>query len=181
MASRLNIPSQLQWQLLLRRVDPWLLAALLVCIAGAVLQWGVLPAIERYAHPLGDQTASNLTWMKTNLTEKRLRAFRDRLVSEDQRTEILEKFFAEAAKSGITLQQGEYALTTDTEGNFSRFQISLPMKGSYPRIRAYAETLLEAIPALSLDEIGFRRDSVQIPSVEARLRFTLYMKGRDGS
>jgi Tfp pilus assembly protein PilO len=181
MAHRLSFPSRLQWQLLIRRADPWLLAALIACLASASLQWGALPAIEREARTLHgrlpENALQNPASAKTSLVDERFRAFRERLTDDGEQTEALKKIFAEAIKSGITLQQGEYALVADVEGDFARLQITLPVKGSYPQIRTYAQALLQAIPALSLDEIGFRRDSVRNPHVEARLRFTLYLKG----
>ena len=183
MARRLSLPSRLQWQLLLRRADPWLLAAVVACVTGAVLQWAALPAIHRQAHALDSRTrdvaSRNLVPARVSLTEERLQAFLDRLVDEGKRTEILKTVFAEAANAGIALQQGDYALLADAEGDFTKLQISLPVKGAYSQIRGYAQTLLDTIPALSLDEITIRRDSVRTPNVEARLRLTLYLKGRD--
>ncbi len=183
MARRLNLPSRLQWQLLLRCVDPWLLAAFVACVAGAVLQWVVLPAVHRQAHALDSQArdvaSRNSAPARATLTEERFQAFRDRLVDDSERTEILRTVFAEAANAGIALQQGDYALFADTEGDFAKLQISLPVKGTYSQIRAYAQTLLDTIPGLSLDEITIRRDSVRAPNVEARLRLTLFLKGRE--
>jgi hypothetical protein len=39
---------------------------------------------------------------------------------------------------------------------------------------------LRAIPFASLDDISFRRDGIQDPAVEARLRLTLYLKDVPG-
>jgi hypothetical protein len=183
MDRRLNISFLLQWQLLMRRWNFWHLSALLLCLAAAIIQWLVLPAIEQHVTTLNDQlrniTPQDSVTTGATLTEERFQAFRDRLVDDNERTEILQKVFAEAEKANIALQQGDYVLLIEPEGNFSKLQISLPLKGSYSQIRIYAQTLLEMIPALSLDEIGFRRASVSIPNVEAKLHLTLYIKGQD--
>jgi hypothetical protein len=183
MARRLSFPSLLQWQLLLQRANPWLIAALAMCLAAIFTQWFVLPAIERRTRLLDVQLADSapgiLQTTRKTLVEDRFQTFRDRLANDDERTEVLKKLFTEAEKAGIVLQQGDYTLLEDADGNFVRFQILLPLKGSYMQIRIYVQTLLETIPALSLDEIGFRRESARSQNVDAHLRLTLYMKKRN--
>jgi hypothetical protein len=183
MAYRLNFPFLLQWQLLIRYLNLWHLSALLLCLVAAILQWLVLPTIEQHVSAMNDQlrnaTLQDSHTTGTTLTEERLQAFHDRLSGGNEHTEVLQKIFAEAEKANITLQQGDYALIIEPDSNFSKLQILLPLKGSYPQIRIYTQALLETIPALSLDEIGFRRSSVSIPNVEAKLHLSLYTKRRD--
>jgi len=184
MGRRLNTSFLLQWQLLVQYLNLWHLSALLLCLVAAILQWIVLPAIERHNNALNNQlryiALQDPVTTSATLTEERLQAFRDRLSGDNERTDVLQKIFAEAEKANIALLQGDYVLLIEPESNFSKLQISLPLKGSYAQIRIYTKTLLETIPALSLDEIGFRRASVSIPNVETTLHLTLYMKGQDG-
>jgi hypothetical protein len=88
--------------------------------------------------------------------------------------------FALAAKNGLTLSQGEYKSAYDRNARVTTYQINLPVKGSYGAIWRFALGALRAIPFASLDDIGFRRDSIGDPMVEARLRLTLYLKDAPG-
>jgi hypothetical protein len=88
--------------------------------------------------------------------------------------------FALAAKNGLSLSQGEYKTGYDRNARVTTYQVNLPVKGSYGAIWQFAFGALRAIPFASLDDIGFRRDTIGDPSVEARLRFTLYLKDVPG-
>jgi hypothetical protein len=88
--------------------------------------------------------------------------------------------FALAAKNGLSLSQGEYKTAYDRNARLTTYQVSLPVKGSYGAIWKFALGTLRTIPFASLDDIGFRRDSIGDPAVEARLRLTLYLKDAPG-
>jgi hypothetical protein len=88
--------------------------------------------------------------------------------------------FALAAKSGLSLSQGEYKTAYDRNARLTTYQVNLPVKGSYGAIWKFALGTLRTIPFASLDDIGFRRDSIGDPTVEARLRLTLYLKDAPG-
>ncbi len=88
--------------------------------------------------------------------------------------------FALAAKNGLTLSQGEYKSGYDRNARVHTYQVNLPVKGSYGAIWQFALAALRAIPFASLDDIGFRRDGIGDPVVEARLRLTLYLKDVPG-
>jgi hypothetical protein len=84
--------------------------------------------------------------------------------------------FTLAAKSGLSLSQGEYNTGYDRNARVTTYQVNLPVKGSYGAIWQFAFGALRAIPFASLDDVSFRRDSIGDPAVEARLRLTFYLK-----
>lgn len=88
--------------------------------------------------------------------------------------EYLEKIFSSAQKQGISLDQGEYKVTSDQKGNLVSFQMTLPIKGEYPQIRKYLAALLADIPVLSLQQVQFKRRKVDNSLVEANVRLVLY-------
>jgi hypothetical protein len=88
--------------------------------------------------------------------------------------------FALAAKSGLSLSQGEYKSGYDRNAQLGTYQVNLPVKGSYGAIWQFALGALRAIPFASLDDISFRREAIGDPAVEARLRLTLYLKDAPG-
>jgi hypothetical protein len=89
--------------------------------------------------------------------------------------------FGLAAKNGLSLAQGEYKSAYDRNAHVWTYQVNLPVKGSYAAIWQFAFGALRAIPFASLDDIGFRRDTIGDPQVEARLRLTLYLSELPGA
>ncbi len=87
----------------------------------------------------------------------------------------LDKVFASAQSQGIGLDQGEYKATRDKEGGMVRFQMTFPVKGDYPRIRKYLSSLMADIPALSLQQVRFKRQKVGDAMVEADIKLVLYL------
>ncbi|QGZ41811.1 hypothetical protein IP92_00808 [Pseudoduganella flava] len=81
-----------------------------------------------------------------------------------------------AAKAGLTLAHGEYKFGYDKASRVTTYQIALPVKGTYNNIWQFALQVLADVPFAALDEVSFRRDTIAEANVEARLRFTLYLK-----
>jgi hypothetical protein len=107
--------------------------------------------------------------------------FYDTLGERRYAEQQVKTLFALAAKNGLALSQGEYRTAYDRNARLTTYQINLPVKGSYGAIWKFALGALLAIPFASLDDIGFRRDSIGDPNVEARLRLTLYLKDEPGA
>lgn len=83
--------------------------------------------------------------------------------------------FAVAAKVPLALHRAEYRFGTNQEGGFHTYQITLPVKGTYEEILRFCDLTLLAIPFASLDEISFKRESIAASTLDANLRFTLYL------
>lgn len=92
----------------------------------------------------------------------------------------LKTLFALAEKNGLSLRQGEYRSSLDRAGRFHTYQVTLPVSGRYGAIWQFAFDALRALPHASLDDVGFRRDAIGSPTVEARLRLTLYLAATPG-
>lgn len=88
----------------------------------------------------------------------------------------LRRIFEAADKAGLELDRGEYRLTEIKDAHLRRYQLSLPVAGSYPEIRAFVTQVLNADPALALAAIQLRRDRIESPDLEALLNFTLYLE-----
>lgn len=83
--------------------------------------------------------------------------------------------FDAARRSGIGLAQGEYKWSVDGSGQTERYQIRLPVKGSYGAIRAFCEAVLRELPFASLDELGLKRQVVADETLEATVQFSLHL------
>ncbi len=89
--------------------------------------------------------------------------------------------FALAAKAGLSLSRGEYKAAYDQASRVHTYQVLLPVKGPYQSIWQFSLQALRAVPFASLDEINFKRDSINDTALEARLRLTFYLKATDGA
>lgn len=88
----------------------------------------------------------------------------------------LRRLFEAADEAGLELPQGEYRLTEVKDAHLRRYQLSLPVSGSYPEIRAFIARALNADPALALTAIQLRRERIENTDLDVLLNFTLYLE-----
>jgi hypothetical protein len=105
-----------------------------------------------------------------------LRTFYDFLPDAGQALPLLTKILATAHELGLDPSRAEYAMTPVRQAGFVRYQVTMPLTGSYIAIRTFINSLLNNIPAAAINEISFKRQDGQTEMVEARLRFTIYMR-----
>ena len=92
-----------------------------------------------------------------------------------------------ALKQGLKLNRGDYRLTAQQinkqytnkgkKGQFSRYEIVLPVTGRYIQIRLFIRDVMRQIPALALSDLQIKRQSSTSPTVDARLVFVLLVQG----
>jgi Tfp pilus assembly protein PilO len=90
--------------------------------------------------------------------------------------EGLRQLFDAAAKNGLTLDQGDYSMSSEKSGEIHRYQINLPVQGSYPDLRAFIAQSLNENPALALAHVELMREVIEDTDLQATLRFTLFLK-----
>lgn len=114
---------------------------------------------------------------KAELTEReRAERFADSLPLDAGAPEVVARLFAAATHAGLRLEQGSYRIGTGAAGGPARYQITLPVSGGYPAIRAFLAEALERQPTLALDGLTLSRESIASPEVKARLNLTFYLK-----
>ena len=91
--------------------------------------------------------------------------------------ELLKQINAAAESQGIVLQSGEYRMQRGEGARLGRYEITLPLRGSYRQIRGFVADVLAAVPAAVLEEVNLRRENVESARLEARVRFTVYLGG----
>lgn len=87
----------------------------------------------------------------------------------------LSKVYAAARKRGVILERGEYKVVQEQGWRLLRYQITLPVKGSYEQIRGFAADVLAAVPASAIDEITLKRDGIGATVIEAQIKLTLFL------
>ncbi len=81
-----------------------------------------------------------------------------------------------AAADGLALEQGQYRLAAEAAGPLLRYEMKLPVRGTYRQVRRFVEAALVDAPYLALDRIEFRREAVGDAALEASVEFSLYVR-----
>jgi hypothetical protein len=107
--------------------------------------------------------------------QRQLDDFRSKLPSQPQATVAIDKIYALAAQERITLSRGEYSLGVDPKTRLARYQILLPVRGSYPQLRRFLHALLGQLPAVVLEDVELQRKNIADTDLTGRIRMTLYL------
>jgi len=107
--------------------------------------------------------------------QRQLDEFHRQLPAQPEATVAIDRIYALAAEQQITLSRGEYALGVDPKTHLARYQILLPVRGSYPQLRRFLHELLGQLPALVLEDVDFQRKKIADSELTGRIRMTLYL------
>lgn len=91
--------------------------------------------------------------------------------------EWLRQLDALAREAGIELGSAEYQMR-DAGTALRRYEIVLPVSGTYGELRTFLEALLAQIPVLSLDGLTLARESAREARMQAELHLTLHLVRR---
>jgi hypothetical protein len=122
-------------------------------------------------------SGNGFTRISLNGPASRLEAFYRFFERPERTDEWLAKLYGIATASGLGLRSGDYRLI-ESRQRFERYQLTLPLSGSYSQIRSFTEAALAEIPVLSLDQISFRRKAANDARVEAEVVLTLHLLKR---
>lgn len=87
----------------------------------------------------------------------------------------IERVYGFARAANLELLRGEYRLEKLTSG-MALYRITLPIRGSYPQIRRFVDSMLKNMPFASLDTLRFERKQVGDPQLEAQISLTVYFR-----
>lgn len=79
-----------------------------------------------------------------------------------------------AARHGLAMDTGDYQLVRTPGARLQRYEMQLPVKGTYPQVRAFLAEVLKKVPAAALEDVIVRRESVGDPRLEARVRLVIW-------
>ncbi|GGU52268.1 hypothetical protein GCM10009504_06340 [Pseudomonas laurentiana] len=179
----MRIPSLIVHEHVLRLGWPGLasigfaLTALLLGGLGLLPQWQQLNA-QRQQYAEAEQQLQRLQrgeWVAPVSSPDPLDDFHKQLPAQPQATEAIDRIYALARAEKISLSRGEYALGVDPKTHLARYQILLPLRGSYPQIRRFLHALLGQLPALVLEDLDLQRKQIGDSELTGRIRMTLYL------
>lgn len=98
------------------------------------------------------------------------------LPAADQALQAVARMHRSAAAHGVVLAQGEYRIQRDAGARWWRYQIHLPAHAPYPPLRSWIAEVMNTVPGAALDEVSLRREDAGQADLDARVRFTLYLK-----
>lgn len=169
-----------------REVAP-MAAALLLFAATAWFACVAVPAQQRQLRSLAADTAKARGAAMRATSAQRAATVSDDIAfvatfpGAQSRPARLSQLFNLADKHGLAWKRGEFSHAPVDALALSRYQVSLPVSGSYDAIRAFVAEALSQDGMLSLDEWRMRRPDAASLQVQAELRFTLYARTDDQS
>jgi len=107
-------------------------------------------------------------------TAEKVSAVYDFLRREEQTTDWLAKLHGIGAATGVQLKSASYR-TQQADGRIARYEIVLPVAGSYAQIRDFLKRSVAEIPVMSIDQLTLKRESRNDGALQAELRLTLHM------
>lgn len=92
--------------------------------------------------------------------------------------ELLGRINRSASEHQLVLEKGEYKLAREADFPLARYQVTLPLRGDYGDVRSFVNDVLEAVPSAALEELTLKRESAELPQLDARVRFVLFLGAR---
>ena len=154
------------------------LLVVLVALAGVLPQWQQvreLRASEADASVQVQRLARGELKVQVRPEQQALDDLRQQLPGQPQASELIERLYRLAEAERISLARGEYALGVDPKTQLARYQIVLPVRGSYPQIRGFLRALLGQLPTLVLEDLELQRKRIGERELTGRVRMTLYL------
>lgn len=105
----------------------------------------------------------------------RLAGFYAYFATDNRLTDRLAKVYAIARSLGLEMKRAEYRLNSQPGRKLDRYQMTLPIQGSYTAIRAFVTAVLRAEPAMALEQVQFQRKDIGEATVDAQISFTFYL------
>ena len=101
--------------------------------------------------------------------------FRAEFPAMDTRQTRLRALLESATRRGLRWQRVELRQTLDKSIGLARYEITLPLSGSYMAVRQLVDDALAGDAGLALDQLQLRRPSASSPDVEATAVWSLWM------
>ena len=106
----------------------------------------------------------------------RLNRFINTLPKRGDLPKILDQVFTLASAAGVTLDHGRYELSPTRAGHLAQYRMTFPIKGRYPAIRQFIDSILTTVPSAALQGLRIERKAIAEDSVAADLRFSVFLR-----
>lgn len=106
----------------------------------------------------------------------RLSRFMSNLPKRSELPKVVGQVFTLAGAAQVTVDRGRYELSPMRTGHLAQYRMTFPIKGRYPDIRRFIDTVLTTIPSAALEGLRVERKAVGDESVAADLRFVVFLR-----
>lgn len=158
---------------LLYDLGPLGVAALVLLAAAAVFHQAVLGPLKLRADALEARPVPRASAAASDNAADKVAAVYQFLRSDEPTTDWLAKLHGIGAATGVKLESAAYR-TEHAEGRIVRYEIVMPVAGSYAQIRDFLARALAEIPAMSVDQVSLKRADRQQGALRAELRVSLH-------
>jgi len=154
-------------------------AALLLLAAAGMAAWWA-PHVADDADVLRAQTAAESTRTRARLLDQppdpatQMARFRDWFPQATRNVEDLRVVFRVAQREQVRLLRGDYVAGRQPETRLATYDVILPVRASYPAIRAFVASVLNELPHASLVDLRMERASGDL--LDARVHLTLFYR-----
>lgn len=150
----------------------------------------ILALVVVFAAILPQEKIKNTLKQKVRSAQAKQAEFPEQIkLNDDQALQVFYDFFPRSDSSpfwindldkiarnrGMEVSRGDYRLVLEKEAKLARYEIQLPVRGSYPQLRAFIADALQAIPALALASVTIKRENIQTGRIDANLGMYLYL------
>lgn len=124
---------------------------------------------------LSKQPPSDSEASKKMTGDQALQAFYDFFPQIDSSPFWIREIVRIAKKHNVELSSSEYRLVNENDARLARYEMILPIRGSYAQLRAFMADALETVSAMAISAIAIKRESVTTEKLEVRLEINLYL------
>lgn len=175
-----NLLAEIRWQTLRLSTIGKLGFGLIVLsivffLAAGWPQYETLDQIQKKAILL-QQQSQNDTSQRIQLDDNQaIQVFYDSFPNVDSSPYWVKEIDNLAKKRGVELHGSDYRLVHDKGSKLARYEMILPVRGSYPQIRAFIADTLVTMPAVALVDMIIKREDIKSGRLEVRLNLNLYL------
>jgi hypothetical protein len=90
-------------------------------------------------------------------------------------TEQLGRLYGVAKANGLEMQRADYRMIAASDRKLDRYQLVVPMQGSYEAIRSFVTAALRELPTMSLDNVQFQRKAIADKAVDAQITVSFHL------
>jgi len=134
-----------------------------------------LNALEREAAAVKAQFGKHATGPILTSNRTQLSNFYAFFPLTENVPELLSRINRSAGEHQLMLEKGEYKLARESNFRLARYQVTLPVRGDYGELRSFVNDVLQSVPSAALEELTLKRESADLPQLEGRVRFVLFL------
>jgi hypothetical protein len=88
---------------------------------------------------------------------------------------IVRRIHVMSREHQVIIAESDYRINSQGFGGLKQQQLTLPLQGKYPAVKAFVMQLLKEYPGLSVDQVMLRREDVSRDKPEVTIKVSLWV------